>query len=466
MGKIATKAKTLIKNVAYDVKNHWRVPKKGEYIPYREVVAYTIGVTGNDATNYIEEIVQFSASAFLVGAIMGISYTDIAIIGIITQIMSFALVFMQPFNILIFENHGRLERKTLIAMHSLNFAQVAVGVALMFVSPVPFEALIKGLPQIIACELFGNVIFFYFNYIIRRLFSAKYGRYKPQLIALGWPTALIFLAIVYLPYDTMDYTTLLVVISFLFTCLNRFLNTYQTHSDDIINVMTPNSDERQKFLSIIPIVTGILGSVYRIGFPIVAQATGGLLNIMSYRVFIPLLTLFSILVGLFILPCKERVIEDVENRPKVEFWRGAKKVLRSKNIWMIQLAASLFLLGAMLILGILPLKYMLGLAWIMRYYCTGCASWDWFYPEHYAPLLRDLSAMNNVTVSFALGQPISKLEAVIAVIFVFLPRSSRHARRSTRSSLPSSSSSSPRPTPSSTSTIRSRWAGVIGFCNV
>ena len=111
-------------------------------------------------------------------------------------------------------------------------------------------------------------------------------------------------------------------------------------------------------------------------------------------------------------------------------------------------------------------EYMLGLAWIMRYYCTGCASWDWFYPEHYAPLLRDLSAMNNVTVSFALGQPISKLEAVIAVIFVFLPRSSRHARRSTRSSLPSSSSSSPRPTPSSTSTIRSRWAGVIGFCNV
>lgn len=65
-------------------------------------------------------------------------------------------------------------------------------------------------------------------------------------------------------------------------------------------------------------------------------------------------------------------------------------------------------------------EYMLGLAWIMRYYCTGCASWDWFYPEHYAPLLRDLSAMNNVTVSFSLGQPISKLEAVIAVIlFVF-----------------------------------------------
>ena len=60
-------------------------------------------------------------------------------------------------------------------------------------------------------------------------------------------------------------------------------------------------------------------------------------------------------------------------------------------------------------------EYMLGLAWIMRYYCAGCASWDWFYPEHYAPLLRDLAAMNNVTVSFARGQPLSQLEAVIAV---------------------------------------------------
>ncbi|CBK19642.2 uncharacterized protein [Blastocystis hominis] len=99
-------------------------------------------------------------------------------------------------------------------------------------------------------------------------------------------------------------------------------------------------------------------------------------------------------------------------------------------------------------------EYMLGLAWIMRYYCTGCASWDWFYPEHYAPLLRDLSAMNNVTVSFSLGQPISKLEAVIAVGFACSePR--RRARRSTPSSRPSWSSWSPRRTPSSTSTTRS-----------
>ena len=40
----------------------------------------------------------------------------------------------------------------------------------------------------------------------------------------------------------------------------------------------------------------------------------------------------------------------------------------NKILWMVQLAASLFLLGAMLILGILPLKYMLGLAGILLFF--------------------------------------------------------------------------------------------------
>ena len=100
---------------------------------------------------------------------------------------------------------------------------------------------------------------------------------------------------------------------------------------------------------------------------------------------------------------------------------------------------------------------MLGLSWIMRYYCLGCASWDWFYPEHYAPLLRDLSAMNNVTVSFAVGAPLSQLEAIIAVG----TRSGLHARRarrSTRSSPPRWSDWWPRRSGRCSGSTRGRWA--------
>ena len=48
---------------------------------------------------------------------------------------------------------------------------------------------------------------------------------------------------------------------------------------------------------------------------------------------------------------------------------------------------------------------------------------DLYGERRLAPLLRDLSAMNNVSVSFTPGQPISKLEAMIAVA----PSSMLHA---------------------------------------
>jgi 5'-3' exonuclease len=35
-------------------------------------------------------------------------------------------------------------------------------------------------------------------------------------------------------------------------------------------------------------------------------------------------------------------------------------------------------------------EYLLGLAWNLKYYTEGCASWGWFYPQQYGPFLQDM----------------------------------------------------------------------------
>lgn len=53
------------------------------------------------------------------------------------------------------------------------------------------------------------------------------------------------------------------------------------------------------------------------------------------------------------------------------------------------------------------LQYIRGLCWVLQYYYQGCASWDWYFPYHYAPFASDFVCISGLSTKFEKGsQPV------------------------------------------------------------
>lgn len=56
------------------------------------------------------------------------------------------------------------------------------------------------------------------------------------------------------------------------------------------------------------------------------------------------------------------------------------------------------------------LQYVRGLCWVLKYYYQGCASWNWYFPYHYAPFASDFVNIQGLSTIFEKGtKPVSPI---------------------------------------------------------
>ena len=57
-----------------------------------------------------------------------------------------------------------------------------------------------------------------------------------------------------------------------------------------------------------------------------------------------------------------------------------------------------------------------GLHWVLEYYYRGVASWTWFFPYHYAPMISDMVNIEEFQVAFQQGQPFLPFQQLLGVL--------------------------------------------------
>jgi len=364
MGKLKTGAAKLY----HDFFKYWNQPKEGQYLSNKEFVIFSFGWTASDSVSAVTSYVTFAASCFLVGSIYGISFQSIFMIGVIG--LPFGYIW-GPLGMSVTDNLGRPPKQTMRLINYLSGFSITIAVCLFLVDEHLFEAIVPGFPRILAVMFLMNPVGLYFGMFKLRWLSPRFGKYRPAIVIGVVPTIVVLLLLVYLPIGSIDSANRLWVIYLLFAVYGLFSN-FSDQVSNLINVISPNSQERLNLLSYGEMIAGILPGVVGILLPIFAMYTGGMTDIRTFRIVIPAFVIFfAPFTLLMAFKSKERVILEKNHKPNVNLLEGFREVLKNKYFWIMnffQLAQTLA--GGVIIIANLMFIYALRMDWVLGVYGT------------------------------------------------------------------------------------------------
>ena len=182
----------------------------------------------------------------------------------------------------------------------------------------------------------------------------KGGKYRPYLISMGIPTALIAVLYVWFPYQQM-YSLFpgqifgydkgyLIKVAVVFICnlgLHFFFNFFRDAYENLIHVLSPNTQERTDVLAIKAVVYSLAPSIMNILNPVIAQyfANNNQTDIIVYRITYPIYAVLGI--GLTIVVwgnTKEKIVQAKTHTIQIRFIDALKEVAKNKYFWIIALA--------------------------------------------------------------------------------------------------------------------------------
>ncbi len=188
----------------------------------------------------------------------------------------------------------------------------------------------------------------------------RIGKFRPYIAFMGFPLVAVALIFLFLPFDRMTYNDKLICTFFFATAIAMFQPMFTDSYTELGSVITPNSNERARLLTISILIASFAPTIYNFITPLILNWTGlTYTNIETYRYVIASFAIAG--VGLNLITafgCKERVITSKSYTQKVGLIEGMVGVYKNKYWWIKNIAT---------IIGFLESSFSVIFGWMYIY---------------------------------------------------------------------------------------------------
>lgn len=198
-------------------------------------------------------------------------------------------------------------------------------------------------------------------YIIDNVRNKK-GKYRPYLISMGIPTAILAIGMVWVPYERIESQVAKAVIILFFNFgFQFFYQFFYEAYENLVKVLSPNTQERSDVAAFKSIVYSLAPSIATAIMPLLAQLiTGGsLTNMRLYRIAYPPMAIVGILMSIMVYAnTQEKIVQAKTHVIQIKFIDALRSVAKNKYFWIISLAGWI---------GFLESSYGVILNWLYQY---------------------------------------------------------------------------------------------------
>ena len=270
-----------------NVRTHWKTPMKGCYMPYREIAAYSGGGIGAYMIITLGNACLLSMGNTLISSTLGVGATDMYLLYVIAILIN-----------------------------------------------IPFTGL--------RATIIDNT-------------RNKAGKYRPYIVRMAIPSAIICNLIVWFPYDKLslivgegmifgrekDYVAKCAIILILNIALNFIYYFFYDGYENLIHVLSPNTQERTDVQAIKSVVYSFAPTIVNLFTPIIARNLfhTNTTDIRVYRFLYPILAVLGVLLCIIVYKyTEEKIVQARTHVVQIKFTDALRAVAKNKYFWIISLA--------------------------------------------------------------------------------------------------------------------------------